>query len=381
MPWKTSNVSEQRFQFVVLASRKQQSLAALCREFGISRQTGYVWLKRFQQDGLAGVKEHSRRPQRSPRQVHGEVVEAVLALRRARPDWGAHKLQQLLQREHPHLPKVALSTVHRILERGGLIDDADRHPPAPERFERAQANELWQMDFKGPQGFNQAIGPLSILDDHSRYLVLLKHVGSTQMVAVRAAMCGAFAHAGLPETLLFDHGIPWWNPASPIGWSELTVWILRQGIRVAYSGFRHPQTQGKVERMHGSLERAVRKRRRSLADQSWLDEFRDEYNHVRPHAALAMQTPSLLWQPSPRRFDPNPPDWSYAAGLERVRLSREGQLQWNGRRWDISRALRHQVVGLEQIEQRVLVYFCKTVMREIDLRTGKISPLQRSSSS
>jgi len=381
MPWKTTNVSEQRFQFVLLASRKQQSLAALCREFGISRQTGHLWWKRFQQDGLAGVREHSRRPRRSPTQVRAEIAEAVVALRRARPDWGAHKLQQLLERDHPHLPKVALSTVHRILERAGLIEDADRHRPALERFERARPNELWQMDFKGPQEFNQGVGPLSILDDHSRYLVLLKHVGSTQMGPVRQAMGEAFTHAGLPETLLFDHGIPWWNPASPIGWSELTVWILRQGIRVAYSGFRHPQTQGKVERMHGSLQRAVRKRRRSLTDQPWLDEFRDEYNHVRPHQALGMQTPGLCWRPSPRRFEPEPPDWIYAAGLETVRLSREGQLQWSGRRWEISRALRHQLVGLERIEQRLLIHFCNTAVREIDLRTGKMSPLQRCSSS
>lgn len=371
MPWKATNVSEQRFQFVVLASRKERPLAALCEEFGISRQTGYLWWKRFQQDGLAGVQEHSRRPQRSPRQVSREVVEAVVALRRQRPDWGAQKLHHLLRDQHPELPSISISTLHRILDREGLVENDDRHHAAQERFERNRPNELWQMDFKGPQGFNRGIGPLSILDDHSRYVILLKQVGSTQLAVVRNAMQEAFAQAGVPETLLIDHGTPWWNGASLTGWTELTVWIMRQGIRIAFSGFRHPQTQGKVERMHGALQRAASKRRRQFEDQHWLDEFRHEYNHLRPHAALGMHTPASRWQPSERSFQLHPPDWNYAAEIEPFRLSSQGQLQWHGQRWEISRALRNQLVGLQRIEQRALVYFCNTIVREIDLRTGR----------
>ena len=371
MPWKATNVSEQRFQFVLLASRKERSLAALCREFGISRQTGHVWWKRFLEEGLAGVKEHDRRPRNSPRQVGRDVVEAVVALRRQRPDWGAHKLRHLLRDQHPYLPSISISTVHRILDREQLLENGDRHRPAVTRFERGRVNELWQMDFKGPQGFNQGVGPLSILDDHSRYVILLKQVGSTQLTAVRGAMQEAFAHAGLPETLLIDHGTPWWNGASATGWTELTVWILRQGIRIAFSGFRHPQTQGKVERMHGALQRAASKRRRQFDDQPWLDEFRHEYNHLRPHQALGMQTPASRWQPSVRSFQCDPPDWIYAAGIETVRLGGNGQLHWRGHRWEISRALRHQQVGLQQIEHRLLILFCNHVVREIDLHTGR----------
>lgn len=364
-------MSEQRLQFVVLASGRERPLAALCQEFGISRQTGYLWWKRFQQDGLAGVREHSRRPHHSPARVAREVVEAVVALRRQRPDWGAQKLGCLLRDQHPELPWISISTVHRILDREGLLQDGDRHRPALERFERSRPNELWQMDFKGPQGFNQGVGPLSILDDHSRYVILLKQVGSTQLTVVRSAMQEAFVHAGLPETLLIDHGTPWWNGASLTGWTELTVWIMRQGIRIAFSGFRHPQTQGKVERMHGALQRAASKRRRQFEDQLWLDEFRHEYNHLRPHEALGMQTPASRWQRSVRSFHPDPPDWNYSVEIEPFRLSSQGQLQWRGQRWEISRALRNQLVGLQRIEQRVLIYFCNTVVREIDLHTGR----------
>lgn len=371
MPWKATNVSEQRFQFVVLASRKERPLAALCREFGISRQTGYVWWKRFQQDGMAGVREHSRQPRHSPAKVARDVVEAVVALRRQRPDWGAQKLQHLLRDQHPELPSISISTLHRILHREGLLEDGDRHRPALERFERSRPNELWQMDFKGPQGFNRGVGPLSILDDHSRYVILLKQVGSTQLTVVRNAMQEVFVQAGVPETLLIDHGTPWWNGASLTGWTELTVWIMRQGIRIAFSGFRHPQTQGKVERMHGALQRAASKRRRQFEDQPWLDEFRHEYNHLRPHEALKMQTPASRWQPSARSFQPDPPDWIYATEIEPLRLSSQGQLQWRGRRWEISRALRNQLVGIQRIEHRTLIYFCNTVVREIDLSTGR----------
>src|SRR5262249_8182465 len=136
MPWKPQRVSDQRFQFVVLASRRERPLSSLCREFGISRQTGHVWLKRFQQEGMAGVKEHSRRPQNSPEKVAAGVVEAVTGLRRQRPDWGAQKLHHLLLNQHPKIPRVSVSTVHRILDRQGLIPDNDRHCPAAERFER-----------------------------------------------------------------------------------------------------------------------------------------------------------------------------------------------------------------------------------------------------
>ena len=379
MPWNSTHVSDQRIQFAVLASRKQHSLAELCRQFGISRQTGHLWLKRFQQGGLDAVKEVSRRPHSSPARITGPIVECILALRRQRPDGGAEKLAHVLRAQHPELPVISISSVHRILERHGLIADRDRHPHAVQRFERTQPNELWQMDFKGPLGYRQCVGPLSILDDHSRYVVLLKQVGSTQLQPVRVAMQEAFQHAGLPECLLVDHGVPWWNAASPTGWTELTVWILRQGIRITHSAIRHRQTQGKVERMHGALQRAVHRRPHGLIDQQWLDEFRYEYNHVRPHAALRLETPASRWQCSPRRFDPQPPEWAYGAGLEVVRLSREGQLHWRGRRWEISRALRFQRVGLQIVGERVLIWFCHTVVREISLGSGARSSLQGNS--
>jgi transposase InsO family protein len=306
-------------------------------------------------------------------------------LRQCWPDWGAAKLQTVLLQEHPEWRPISVRTVHRILDRQGLIRAENRHRPALKRFERAEPNELWQMDFKGPPGFNKAggTGPLSVLDDHSRYLPTLRHLGSTRMNGVRATLEQTFSECGLPVAMLMDHGTPWWNGISSIGITELSVWLMRQGIRLLFSGIRHPQTQGKIERMHGALQKAVRERKTDPGDQQWLDRFRHEYNHLRPHEALAMATPASRWKPSERPFQSQPPEWEYPAPMRIIRLAGEGQFHWSGRRWETSNALRRQLVALEQIDERLIVYFCSTPLREIDLRTGtnvlitdKIRPLQ-----
>ena len=165
MPWKTMDVREQRIRFVVAATRREKSLTALCVEFGISRPTGNLWLQRYQQHGIAGIAERSRRPQHSPRLTGEELAEQVVGVRQRYPDWGARKLQVVLQREGVEL---TYSTIHRILLRRGLVHPADRHELAPQRFQRARPNELWQMDFKSPKGWNAPIGPLSVIDDHRR---------------------------------------------------------------------------------------------------------------------------------------------------------------------------------------------------------------------
>lgn len=377
MPWRESSVIEERLRFVVLAQRKEHSVKDLCAEFGVSRQTGYVWLRRYAAGGSGDLSDRSRRPHASPRRTSAEVEEAILELRRKWPDWGAPKLRSLLERESPDV-KIHTRTVHRILERHGLIAEGDRHQRADQRFERAHPNEMWQMDFKGPQGFNRgsSVGPLSVLDDHSRYVLELHHLGSTKLEGVKNRLEKTFQECGLPENLLIDHGTPWWNGASPWGLTELTVWLMRLGIRLVYSGVCHPQTQGKVERMHGALQSAIRKRHANPEDQAWLDSFRYEYNHVRPHEALAMATPASRWQPSTRTFPVQLKEWEYAAGMEVARLGEQGQLWWRGKRWEISNALRGMMVGVQVLEHGAIVYFCQTPMRELDLRTGKAIPIQ-----
>ena len=366
MPWRTMDVHQQRVEFVTAAKRSTQSFVSLCQEFGISRPTGYLWLRRYEREGVRGISERSRRPLHSPHRTAIDLEEHVVEMRQRYPDWGARKLQVLLTREGLAL---ARNTVHRILQRHGLIKDYDRHPPAPQRFEREQPNELWQMDFKGPKGWPQTVGPLSVLDDHSRYVIVLAANGNTDGQPVREQLESAFQRCGVPEAMLMDHGIPWWSQQAPSGRTKLSLWLMRQGIRLHWSGIRHPQTQGKVERFHGSLQRALR--RRGIPQehlQAWLDRYRWEHNHVRPHEALEMRTPASVWRPSSKSYDPRPPKWEYPTGARVLKVDPQGKVEVKGWKWKISKALVGEWVQLVAIDHRVLVYYCSTLCREIDLR-------------
>jgi transposase InsO family protein len=375
MSWKTMDVREQRVSFVVTASRGEKPFRALCQEFGISRPTGYLWWSRFREGGVSSIAECSRRPAVSPDRTAPELESQVTVLRQRYPDWGARKLQVLLRQRGVEL---ARSTIHRILLRHGLVGGRDHASPAVQRFERQSPNQLWQMDFKGPLQRGDSVGPLSVLDDHSRYLLALKKVASTSGELVREHLEGAFRECGVPDAMLMDHGIPWWSAQSPQGFTKLSLWLMKQGIDLHHGRIRHPQTQGKVERFHGELQRAVERRRPTAQDlQAWLDEFRWEHNHLRPHEALGLETPASHWRPSPRSYDPNPPAWEYEAGARVLKVDSDGKIKLHREHWVISRALQGEHVRLVTIEQRVLVYYCRTLVRELDLSSQRSTIVDR----
>jgi transposase InsO family protein len=363
MPWKTMDVRQQRVEFVVAAHQSQKPFLELCEEYGISRPTGYLWVERYGQQGLAGIAERSRRPQHSPQRTGEAEEQRVVELRQQYPDWGARKLQWLLGRQGLDL---AVSTVHRILLRHGMVRVEDRHRQAVRRFRREHPNQLWQMDFKSPRGWDTHVGPLSVLDDHSRYLVVLAATGTTRAELVREQLAEAFVRCGVPEAMLMDHGTPWWNTQSAGGITGLAIWLMKQGIGLYWSGFRHPQTQGKVERFHGCLERAIALRGLPRQGrQAWLDAFRQEHNEVRPHEALGMNPPARLWQRSPKNYDPHPPPWQYPEGAEVKHLGHQGQVRIAGH-IHYFRPLAGEWVRLIRIEDRILICYCNTVVREIE---------------
>jgi len=368
MPWKTMEVQDQRVRFVVSALKPEMPFSQLCCEFGISRPTGYMWLERYREGGVAAIAERSRRPHHSPDKTAEELEQRVVLLRQCYPDWGARKLEVLLGRQGIELPS---STIHRILLRRGLVRDADRHRPAVRRFEREQPNELWQMDFKGPKNWPKACTALSVIDDHSRYLVALEATARPEGQLVRQHLIRAFEECGLPEAMLMDHGIPWWQAQSFAGATRLSLWLMRQGIALHFSGIRHPQTQGKVERFHGSMERALNHRGvPAEGHQQWLDEFRREHNHIRPHEALQMQTPASRWQPSTRSYQPNPPAWQYPEGAWTLKVDNHGTVDIRERPYRVSKALIGERVRIVSAEQRYLIYYCNTLIRELDPATN-----------
>jgi transposase InsO family protein len=365
MAWKVVDVEAQRLCFIEAAVCGERSFCSLCAEFGISRPTGYLWLKRYREQGASGLHEASRRPLRTPRRSPAELEGQIVSLRSQHPDWGARKLGVLLGRTGIQVP---VSTVHRVLRRHGLIHPLDSHSQATGSFCREAPNQLWQMDFKSPKGWNAHLGPLSVLDDHSRYAVVLEQLPSGQGTAVQQRLERAFEDCGLPEAMLMDHGQPWWNAQSAGGWTQLSVWLMRLGIRLYYSGVRHPQTQGKVERFHGALERARRRggMARIVADQTWLDRFREEYNNVRPHEALQMDTPASHWFRSPRPYA-GPADPVYPPLSELGQLNAQGFLWLEGRNWQVAGALAHQTVRIARLDHRVLIFYANTPIRELDL--------------
>ncbi|MBW1723585.1 MAG: IS481 family transposase [Deltaproteobacteria bacterium] len=376
MPWTSTSVSDQRIKFVVRASQDSANMSALCREFGVSRPTGYLWLDRYREHGsLSGVFERSRRPLRSPsrtQQSHEERIEAL----RLEFGWGAKKIRVLLLREGLDL-KVA--TINRILKRRGLIHHKDSHRPAVKRFEREHPNQLWQIDFKGdyPSDGGRCY-PLSVIDDHSRYGIGLYALSGQGTKTVSDSLVKAFESCGVPHAMLMDHGIPWWSTSNNNGLTRLSVSLIDLGIKLYYSGIRHPQTQGKVERFHRTLNESIRHRGRPKTSSGWeqtLKSFLYEYNHIRPHEALQMATPSEYYQPSQKVFDPTPKKWEYPRGSVVETLNTRGWLGKSRTRYFVSEALAGKQVRIEKIETKLIVSYRHMYIREIDTETGRTKSL------
>jgi transposase InsO family protein len=372
MPWRVKDVMEQRIELVVRAVQGEESISGLCREYGVSRPTGYLWVQRYGEAGsVQGLAERSRRPQHSPGRTPIEQEERVVELRR-RYGWGAKKLVVLLAREGIALRVV---TVNRILKRRGLLVAQECHRPATQRFEREAPNQLWQMDFKGP--WEVAEGhcyPLSILDDYSRYLVDLGALKGTGAEGVAAQLVRTFESHGVPEAMLMDHGTPWWSTTNGHGLTWLSVELIKQGIRLHFSGIRHPQTQGKVERFHRSLKHQINRwgKPATLADSAQaLAAFREEYNQVRPHEALGMEVPAQRYHDSPRAYQPQPPEWIYEEGKVVKRLNTQGCLDYEQRRYFVCEALAQERVCVDRIGGKLLVCYRQTYIREIDLLSGR----------
>lgn len=373
MPWKETDVVSQRIEFVVRALRGESTISELCREFGVSRKTGHKWLRRYQEAGsLQGLEELSRRPRTSPNRTPSAIEERVVELRK-KHGWSGKKLSRMLEWEGISL---SVSTVDRIIKRRGLVRQDKSSRPATRRFERLHPNELWQMDFKGEyrlRGGDRCY-PLSLLDDHSRFSPGLFALSEPDTKAVQTSLISAFERFGLPESMLVDHGTPWWCASSGHGITTLSVSLIKQGIKLIYSGFAHPQTQGKVERFHRTLGEAMIHRGvpQTVAGLSAaFDEFRYEYNQIRPHESLDLLVPAVVYRPSSRQYQPTPPEWIYPENSDVRRLDSGGYLSLNHQRHFVSEALRGERVHCQSFGNRILITYRHMHIRELDLSTGK----------
>jgi transposase InsO family protein len=371
MPWRTESVMDQRVEFVLRAKEGEESIAALCRDYGISRPTGYLWLNRYQEVGsVAGLAEHSRRPLHSPQRTAEGVEAAILGLR-DKTGWGGPKIAKLLERRGL---QVAPATAQRILKRCGRVSQP-KVEKTKLRFSREQCNELAQMDFKGEYTLpREKCYPLSLLDDCSRYLHGLWPLPSTGGEGVKQTLEDYFREHGVPLSLLMDHGSPWFSTTNQHGLTWVSVWLLKQGVVLRYSGVGHPQTQGKVERFHKTLK--ARTRHRGVPTtmgewQGWALEFRHEYNHERPHESLGMKTPGEVYQAvNLRNYQEQPREWEYSGGVVKP-LNTQGMLYYQQQTYFVSEALASERVRVDELDGKLLVTFRHMTVREIELRTGK----------
>jgi transposase InsO family protein len=378
MPWKECVVKEVRREFVELACLPHANIAALCRQFRISRRCGYKWLKRYRVDGQAGLIDRSRRPHASPGRVNCPMQRAVVRLRIKHPVWGGRKLRKLLENQgHDPATLPAVSTIGRILFRGGLIDPArsSRHR-AFQRFEHDQPNDLWQMDFKGhfELGNGRRCHPLTVLDDHSRYCLCLQACAGETEQHVKPALMRLFQQQGLPLRILCDNGPPWGTSQGQERqrYTHLGLWLLRQDVAVCHGRPRHPQTQGKDERLHRTLkeELLMRQTLANLADaQKHFDPWREQYNCVRPHEALALAVPASRYGKSPREYQPNL-KLEYLSSDQVRKVDHNGLFSFRSVDWRLGDAFAGETVALRPttVDGMMAVVYARQVVAGINLK-------------
>jgi transposase InsO family protein len=329
-------------------------------------------LQRYEQSGAVGLADHSRRPQHSPGRTAAEIEAQVLAVR-DQFGWGARKIKACL--EQTGQATVAKSTAHSILQRHGRVAElGDQVSRGYQRFEQERPNQLWQMDFKGhfALGNGERCHPLTVIDDHSRYALCLQACRNQQTGTVQAQLTAVFRRYGLPERMLMDNGSPWGNDREHQH-TPLTVWLLRLGVAVSHSRPYHPQTQGKDERFHRSLKVEVLAHRifgNFELMQIRFDEWRDCYNHLRPHEALAMKVPASRYQVSQRAFPEQLPALDYGATDQVRKVQIDGRISFRNREVRVGKAFRGHPVALRPTMSDGIyeIYFATHRILTIDLR-------------
>ena len=372
MPWKgVVTVSDIRLTFVHQVVTLGRSLTHACREHGISRKTGYKWMRRYQEGGVQALHDKPRRPHRSPRKTNPTIEKAIIHTH-DRYHWGAAKIHTYLSRnKRMRLPSIR--TVHEILKRYRRIHNAHPVERTIQRFEWEQPNQLWQMDFKANVEIQrQRIYPLTIMDDHSRYLLKLIGCENTQYPTAWSVLWDLMAQVGMPGAILSDN---YFGNRGRIGLSWFESRLIRLDISPLHGRLYHPQTQGKVERLHGTLQRelwpyidtsAIHRFNRELED--WRTEV---YNTIRPHESLQMHAPITRWKPSRRRRPDSVPAVEYPSGSLLRKVHPAGCISYRNCRIHVGMGLSGEHVRIDESDGRVQILYSWKRIRDISLDSLK----------
>ena len=374
MPWQECSVTEERLRFVARLL-DGEGMSEVCREFGISRKTGYKIFNRYRDQGLDALTDRSRRPVRYANQLPDQVERLIVDLKRNKPHWGARKIRELLVRKlagDVRLP--AKSTVHAVLDRHGLVkrprmrrNRANGTPLSA----GANPNDLWCTDFKGEfkLGNGRYCYPLTVSDHAARYLLLCEAFESTREAPVIEAFQRLFRERGLPVAIRSDNGLPFASPNGLYNLSRLSVWWLRLGIAIERIKPGHPQQNGRHERMHLTLKKEVTRPPglNSLQQQAKFDAFVREFNAERPHEALAMRCPAELYTASPQPYD-GLPELQYPWHDRDILVTACGRICLHRKKINISTVLAGQKLGIREVDDGIwLVTFMHYDLGYIDL--------------
>jgi transposase InsO family protein len=374
MPWRECSVTEERLRFVARLL-EGEGMSEVCRDFGISRKTGYKIFNRYKDQGLDALCDRSRRPVRYANQLPDQVERLIVDLKRDKPHWGARKIRELLVRKlagEVRLP--AKSTVHAVLDRHGLVKRArlrkNRATGTPLSAGSAP-NALWCADFKGEfkLGNGRYCYPLTVSDHASRYLLLCEAFESTREAPVIEAFQRLFRDRGLPLAIRSDNGLPFASPNGLYNLSRLSVWWLRLGIAIERIKPGHPQQNGRHERMHLTLKKEATRPPglNTLQQQATFDAFLREFNAERPHEALAMQCPAELYTASLRPYD-GLPELEYPWHDRDILVTACGRICMHRKKINISTVLAGQKLGIKEVDDGIwLVSFMHYDLGYIDL--------------
>ena len=380
MPWSQTSPMDQKIRFITDFQRQLFPFSELCGRFGISRKTGYKWIERYADEGPQGLHDLSRRPRSCPHQTPSGIVAALVQARQRHPSWGVKKLLKILSPKHPDWEWPSRSTGCDILRRHGLIPKGRRrsrpgHPGRPDT-PMTEPNEIWTADFKGqfPTRDGLYCYPLTVLDGFSRLLLGCQGLHSTAHLDSRPVFLRLFQEFGVPRIIRTDNGVPFATTA--LGrLSRLSVWWIRLGIYPELIEPAHPEQNGRHERMHRTLKAETTHPPRATlpSQQRRFNEFREEYNHERPHEALDQDTPASRYRPSPRSFPRRLPALEYPSQYEIRLVSRNGGIRWNSHWVNVTHTLGGEYVGLEEVDNDLWeVYFGPVRLGRLDVRTLRI---------